>query len=69
VKYAEDPPYKELDEEARVWHVYNEESEIFDNDMVLKSSDSLDILLVFVGFLCLAHKSSVILTCAGWPLL
>ncbi|KAJ7872454.1 hypothetical protein B0H14DRAFT_3860337 [Mycena olivaceomarginata] len=49
VKYAEDPPYKELDNEARVWHVYNDESEIFDNDMVIESSDSLDILLVFAG--------------------
>jgi hypothetical protein len=49
VKYAEDPPYKELDDEARVWHVYNDESEIFDNDMVISSSDSLDILPVFVG--------------------
>ncbi|KAJ7342975.1 hypothetical protein DFH08DRAFT_629694, partial [Mycena albidolilacea] len=49
VKYAEDPPYKELDDEARVWHVYNDESEIFDNDIVIESSDSLDILLVFAG--------------------
>ncbi|KAJ7722101.1 hypothetical protein B0H14DRAFT_2545073 [Mycena olivaceomarginata] len=48
-KYTEDPPYKELDNEARVWHVYNDESEIFDNDMVIESSDSLDILLVFAG--------------------
>ncbi|KAJ7811900.1 hypothetical protein B0H14DRAFT_3150565 [Mycena olivaceomarginata] len=48
-KYAEDLPYKELDDEARVWHVYNDESEIFDNDMVIESSDSLDILLVFAG--------------------
>ncbi|KAJ7692710.1 hypothetical protein B0H17DRAFT_1200292 [Mycena rosella] len=33
LKYAEDPPYKELDPEPRVWH----------------SGDSLDILLVFAG--------------------
>ncbi|KAJ7889600.1 hypothetical protein B0H13DRAFT_2041316 [Mycena leptocephala] len=37
-KYAEDLPYKELDPEARVWHVYNDEI-----------GDSLDILLVFAG--------------------
>ncbi|KAJ7888723.1 hypothetical protein B0H13DRAFT_1561398, partial [Mycena leptocephala] len=48
-KYAEDPPYKELDPEARVWHVYNDESAIFDNDMMIESGDSLDILLVFAG--------------------
>ncbi|KAJ7872529.1 hypothetical protein B0H14DRAFT_2438363, partial [Mycena olivaceomarginata] len=48
-KYAEDPPYKELDNEARMWHVYNDESEIFDNDMVIESNDNLDILLVFAG--------------------
>ncbi|KAF7343239.1 hypothetical protein MVEN_01755300 [Mycena venus] len=48
-KYAEDPPYKELDPEARVWHVYNDESAIFDNDMIIESGDSLDILLVFAG--------------------
>ncbi|KAJ6566573.1 hypothetical protein B0H19DRAFT_939827, partial [Mycena capillaripes] len=45
-KYAEDLPYKELDPEARVWHVYNDESAIFDNDMMFESGDSLDILLV-----------------------
>ncbi|KAF8183039.1 hypothetical protein K438DRAFT_1499055, partial [Mycena galopus ATCC 62051] len=48
-KYAEDPPYKELEDEARVWHVYNDESAIFDNDMLIESGDSLDILLVFAG--------------------
>ncbi|KAF8186913.1 hypothetical protein K438DRAFT_1973112 [Mycena galopus ATCC 62051] len=48
-KYAEDPPYKELADEARVWHVYNDESAIFDNDMLVGSGDSLDILLVFAG--------------------
>jgi hypothetical protein len=47
-KYAEDPPCKELDEEARAWYVYNDESEIFNNDMIIESSDNLDILLVFV---------------------
>ncbi|KAJ7832880.1 hypothetical protein B0H14DRAFT_3871834 [Mycena olivaceomarginata] len=48
-KYAEDPPYKELDSEARVWHVYNDESQIFDDDMMIESGDNLDILLVFAG--------------------
>ncbi|KAF8183024.1 hypothetical protein K438DRAFT_1937634 [Mycena galopus ATCC 62051] len=48
-KYAEDPLYRELEDEARVWHVYNDESAIFDNDMLIESGDSLDILLVFAG--------------------
>ncbi|KAJ7269121.1 hypothetical protein C8J57DRAFT_1324605 [Mycena rebaudengoi] len=48
-KYAEDPPYKELVSDARVWLVYNDESAIFDNDMIIESGDSLDILLVFAG--------------------
>jgi hypothetical protein len=53
-KYAEDPPYKELDSEARMWHVYNDESQIFDDDMMIESGDNLDILLVFVCFVFLA---------------
>ncbi|KAJ7832873.1 hypothetical protein B0H14DRAFT_2515013 [Mycena olivaceomarginata] len=48
-KYAEDPPYKELDPEARVWHVYNDESQIFDDDIMIESGDNLGILLVFAG--------------------
>ncbi|KAJ6569243.1 hypothetical protein B0H19DRAFT_1134947 [Mycena capillaripes] len=48
-KYAEDPPYKELVPDARVWLVYNDESTIFDNDMIVESGDNLDILLVFAG--------------------
>ncbi|KAJ7888442.1 hypothetical protein B0H14DRAFT_2433545, partial [Mycena olivaceomarginata] len=48
-KYAEDPPYKELGPEARVWHVYNDESQIFDDDIMIESGDNLDILLVFAG--------------------
>ncbi|KIY73009.1 hypothetical protein CYLTODRAFT_318169, partial [Cylindrobasidium torrendii FP15055 ss-10] len=31
------------------WFVYNDESAIFDNDMLLESNDSLDILLIFAG--------------------
>ncbi|KAJ7863373.1 hypothetical protein B0H13DRAFT_1638213, partial [Mycena leptocephala] len=48
-KYADDPPHTELDPEARVWLVYNDESAIFDNDMMIESGDNLDILLVFAG--------------------
>lgn len=52
-KYPEDPIYKETDENARVFHVYNDESQLFDNDMVIEAGDSLDILLVFVRILFL----------------
>ncbi|KAJ7085482.1 hypothetical protein B0H15DRAFT_802033 [Mycena belliarum] len=48
-KYTPDPPLKELHHEARIWHVYNDESAIFDTDMVAEANDSLDILLVFAG--------------------
>ncbi|KAJ7367061.1 hypothetical protein DFH08DRAFT_836464 [Mycena albidolilacea] len=49
-KYAEDPPYRELvPDDARVWLVYNDESTIFDNDMIVESGDNLDILLLFAG--------------------
>ncbi|KAF8145674.1 hypothetical protein K438DRAFT_1629715 [Mycena galopus ATCC 62051] len=48
-KYAEDPLYKELDPDACLWHVYNDEAEIFDNDIMIEFGDNLDILLVFAG--------------------
>ncbi|KAJ7836622.1 hypothetical protein B0H13DRAFT_1570273, partial [Mycena leptocephala] len=48
-KYAEDPPYRELGSEARVWLVYNDESAIFDGDMMIESADNLDILLLFAA--------------------
>ncbi|KAF8145160.1 hypothetical protein K438DRAFT_1484263, partial [Mycena galopus ATCC 62051] len=48
-KYAEDPPLKELDLEARVWHVYNDEGSLVDSDMMAEFGDNLDILLVFAG--------------------
>ncbi|KAJ7213001.1 hypothetical protein GGX14DRAFT_312274, partial [Mycena pura] len=48
-KYAEDPPYRELVPDARVWLVYNDQSAIFDTEMIVESRDTLDILLLFVG--------------------
>ena len=47
-KYPEDPTYKETESDARVWHVYNDECQLFDNDMFIEAGDNLDILLVFV---------------------
>ncbi|KAL0959329.1 hypothetical protein HGRIS_014590 [Hohenbuehelia grisea] len=48
-KYPDDPMYEELAENARVWRVYLDEVADFDADMVEKSSDGLDLLLVFAG--------------------
>lgn len=61
-KYAEDPPYTELDPEARVWLVYNDESAIFDNDMIIESGDNLDILLVFVCCIFIGFSRPAALT-------
>lgn len=47
-RYPEDTIYKETEPNARVFHVYNDESQLFDNDMIIEAGDSLDILLVFV---------------------
>ncbi|KAE9400051.1 hypothetical protein BT96DRAFT_660548 [Gymnopus androsaceus JB14] len=48
-KYPADERYKEMDPDARVWHVYNDEIEIFDTDMINDAGGSLDILLIFAG--------------------
>lgn len=47
-KYPVDKRYHEADYDARVWQVYNDESEIFDNNMITETNKSLDILLIFV---------------------
>jgi hypothetical protein len=52
LKYPRDKRYHELDEDARVFWVYNDEAASFDNDMVGELSDSLDILLIFVCIYC-----------------
>ncbi|KAJ3842725.1 hypothetical protein F5878DRAFT_366208 [Lentinula raphanica] len=49
LKYPEDERYKEHDEEARVWWVYNDEAAAFDKDMIEELGDSLDVLLIFAG--------------------
>lgn len=51
-KYPEDERYHELDENARVWHVYNDEAEAFDADIVSEAGHSLDVLLIFVRVDC-----------------
>ncbi|KIY64025.1 hypothetical protein CYLTODRAFT_331944, partial [Cylindrobasidium torrendii FP15055 ss-10] len=49
LKYPHTERYHELDEDARVWWVYNDEAKIFDDDSAGEWGDSLDILLVFAG--------------------
>lgn len=40
--------HTKADSDAPVWHIYNEESRIFDAAMVTEASTNLDILLLFV---------------------
>ncbi|KIY63855.1 hypothetical protein CYLTODRAFT_381628 [Cylindrobasidium torrendii FP15055 ss-10] len=49
IKYPHTERYHELDDDARVWVVYNDEAKQFDDDSVSEWGDSLDILLVFAG--------------------
>jgi hypothetical protein len=56
-----------LDPEARVWHVYNDESQIFENDIMIESGDNLDILLVFVCFV-FCNSSPMLTYSAGWTI-
>ncbi len=48
-KYKEDPIYKEVDPNARVWRTYLDESQTFDSDMTEDARDTVDVLLVFVS--------------------
>jgi hypothetical protein len=47
-KYPKDELFRELDDDARIWKIYNDEAEIFDREMVESAGDTLDILLIFV---------------------
>ncbi|KAH8824925.1 hypothetical protein DL96DRAFT_1410084, partial [Flagelloscypha sp. PMI_526] len=49
LKYPPDPLGKEADDEARVWMVYLDESESYDDDMVRGFRDTIDSLLVLAG--------------------
>ncbi|KAH8822282.1 hypothetical protein DL96DRAFT_346996 [Flagelloscypha sp. PMI_526] len=45
----EEQPGEEASENARVWMIYNDEAEIFDDDMLNGFRDTLDSLLVFAA--------------------
>ncbi|KAF7373144.1 hypothetical protein MSAN_00522300 [Mycena sanguinolenta] len=49
LKYPDDEPGHEWDENARVWLAYNDEANAYDSDSISALADSLDILLVFAG--------------------
>ncbi|KAH8826522.1 hypothetical protein DL96DRAFT_1608205 [Flagelloscypha sp. PMI_526] len=44
-----DPPGEEASENARVWMIYNDEAELFDDDMLRGFRDTIDSLLVFAA--------------------
>ncbi|PBK65499.1 hypothetical protein ARMSODRAFT_1022302 [Armillaria solidipes] len=48
-KYSEDTRYEETGPNARVWRTYQDESLVFDMNMVGQLRDSVDVLLVFAG--------------------
>ncbi|KAK0185941.1 hypothetical protein F5146DRAFT_894580, partial [Armillaria mellea] len=48
-KYPEDAVYEETAPNARVWRTYEDESRIYDTNMVEESRDNVDVLLVFAG--------------------
>lgn len=60
-KYKEDDYGKELDDEARVWWMYNDEAKLFDDDLAAELGDGLDLCLVFV--------SSSRTRCVDWSLM
>jgi hypothetical protein len=47
-KYKADSLFHEIGTHARIWKVYNDESDIIDKEMLENAEDSLDILLIFV---------------------
>ncbi|KAL1676107.1 hypothetical protein EV122DRAFT_217023, partial [Schizophyllum commune] len=49
MKYAPDAYGKELGPDARVWKVYNDESQVADGEMVKELNGTTDVLLVFAG--------------------
>lgn len=47
-KYAPDAYGEEMSSKARVWSVYNDETQIVDGERVKALNGTLDVLLVFV---------------------
>ena len=65
-KYAPDPLGDEIKENARVWKVYLDESESYDDEMLQGFRDTIDSLLVFVSIVS-PFKLDSILTLTRLP--
>ncbi|KAF5392976.1 hypothetical protein D9757_001099 [Collybiopsis confluens] len=48
-KFPEDPTFREMGPNARVWRTYLAESATFDENMIGEARDGLDALLIFAG--------------------
>lgn len=55
-RYPPDEYGKEMGPNARVWHVYLDEADKYDAEMILGFKDTTDVLLVFVSML-FPHRS------------
>ncbi|KAF5353857.1 hypothetical protein D9758_010567 [Tetrapyrgos nigripes] len=64
-KYPQDEFGKEAKENARVWKVYLDEAEAFDDEMLRGFRDTLDALLVFAALFSAVVTSFVIATIAN----
>jgi hypothetical protein len=58
LKYEPDELFHEIESDARIWKVYNDEADFLDREMLEGAEDSLDILLIFV---CLLKLGLIIL--------
>ena len=65
-KYGPDPLGDEIKENARVWKVYLDEAESYDDEMLRGFRDTIDSLLVFVSIVP-PLKSGYILTLPRLP--
>ncbi|KAJ4497631.1 hypothetical protein C8R41DRAFT_879375, partial [Lentinula lateritia] len=64
-KYAPDPLGEELNENARVFKVYLDETESFDDDMLRGFRETIDSLLVFAALFSAVVTSFIIATIAS----
>ncbi|KAH8822339.1 hypothetical protein DL96DRAFT_1819845 [Flagelloscypha sp. PMI_526] len=61
-KYPEDMPGEEASENARVWMIYNDEAEIYDDGMLSGFRDTIDSLLVFAALFSAVVTTFIIQT-------
>ncbi|TFY78691.1 hypothetical protein EWM64_g5323 [Hericium alpestre] len=61
-KYQPDRIEDALGPNARVWHVYLDEAQVFDNNMIEGWRDTIDVLLVFAGLFSAVVTTFVVQT-------